>query len=56
MTELCIDDAGWLQSVEAIRSPNFDARPDNAKIKLVVVHCISLPPGEYGGGHIQTFF
>ena len=56
MTRLCIDEAGWLQSVEAIRSPNYDARPDNAKIKLVVVHCISLPPGEYGGGHIQTFF
>ena len=56
MIRLCIDDTGWLQSVEAIPSPNFDARPDNVKIKLVVVHGISLPPGEYGGGHIQTFF
>ena len=56
MTKLSIDDAGWLQSVEVIESPNFDARPDNTKIKLVVVHGISLPPGEYGGGHIQRFF
>jgi len=56
MTNLCIDDAGWLQSVEVFRSPNFDARPDNTQIKLVVVHGISLPPGEYGGGHIQHFF
>ena len=56
MTDLCIDDAGWLQSVDVFRSPNFDARPDGAAIKLVVVHGISLPPGEYGGGHIQQFF
>lgn len=56
MTKFLIDDAGWLQSAEVIRSPNFDARPDNAQIRLVVVHCISLPPGEYGGGHIQQFF
>ena len=56
MTKLSIDDAGWLQSVEVIRSPNFDARPGSTNVKLVVVHGISLPPGEYGGGHIQKFF
>ncbi len=56
MTKFLIDDAGWLQSAEVIRSPNFDARPDHAQVKLVVVHGISLPPGEYGGGHIQSFF
>ncbi len=56
MTNLFIDDAGWLQSVEVIQSPNFDARPADSKIKLVVVHGISLPPGEYGGGHIKDFF
>ena len=56
MTKLIIDDAGWLQSVEVIQSPNFDSRPENTSIKLVVVHGISLPPGEYGGGHIQSFF
>ena len=56
MTELRIDDAGWLQSVDVFESPNFDARPDTADIRLVVIHGISLPPGEYGGGHIQQFF
>ena len=56
MTQFLIDDAGWVQSAEVIRSPNFDARPDNARIKLIVVHGISLPPGEYGGGYIQEFF
>ena len=56
MTNFCIDDAGWLRSVDVFRSPNCDARPENSPIKLVVVHGISLPPGEYGGGHIQQFF
>ena len=56
MTNLSIDEKGWLQSVELIRSPNFDARPDEATIKLIVVHGISLPPREYGGGYIQQFF
>jgi AmpD protein len=56
MTELTIDDTGWLQTVEVIQSPNYDARPDNTKIKLIVIHGISLPPAEFGGGFIQQFF
>lgn len=56
MTELIIDDTGWLQAVEVIQSPNFDARPDKSKIKLVVIHGISLPPAEFGGGYIEQFF
>ncbi len=42
--------------VDVIRSPNFDTRPGNTKIKLIVIHGISLPPGEFGGGYIQQFF
>ncbi len=38
------------------RSPNQDLRPDAQDISLIVVHCISLPPGRYGGGEIQAFF
>ncbi|MFT5503365.1 MAG: AmpD protein [Gammaproteobacteria bacterium] len=56
MTALIIDNKGWLQSVEVIPSPNYDARPDNAVVSLIVIHGISLPPGEYGGGNIETFF
>jgi len=56
MTELKIDEMGWLQKVEVIQSPNYDARPDNTKIKLIVIHGISLPPMEFGGGYIQQFF
>lgn len=56
MTKLTIDSTGWLQAVEAIRSPNYDARPDKTGIKLIVLHGISLPPAEFGGGYIQDLF
>lgn len=56
MTALTIDVAGWLEAVEVVRSPNFDARPPDSKIRLIVVHGISLPPGEFGRGYIQQFF
>ncbi len=56
MTALTIDAAGWLQTVDVVRSPNFDARPRNTKIRLIVIHGISLPPGEFSGGYIQQFF
>jgi AmpD protein len=56
MTKLTIDTTGWLQTVEAIHSPNYDARPDKSNIKLIVIHGISLPPAEFGGGYIQDLF
>lgn len=37
-------------------SPNFDDRPGGARIDALVIHCISLPPGCYGGGEIEEFF
>ena len=37
-------------------SPNFGARPAGADISLLVVHNISLPPGQFGGPHIEDFF
>jgi len=37
-------------------SPNFGARPDSTEISLLVVHNISLPPGQFGGSHIEDFF
>ena len=51
-----IDAGGWLDGVARVSSPNHDARPADAEIRLVVVHGISLPPGEFGGGHVQRFF
>jgi N-acetyl-anhydromuramoyl-L-alanine amidase len=37
-------------------SPNHDERPAGVEISLVVLHSISLPPGEYGGEHIERLF
>lgn len=39
-----------------VDSPNHDARPPGAEVTLAVVHCISLPPGEYGGDAIERLF
>ena len=37
-------------------SPHFDDRPAGEKISLIVIHNISLPPGEYGGEWIDDLF
>jgi AmpD protein len=46
----------WLSSAQYIPSPNFDDRSDASDISLLVIHCISLPPGEFGGDHINQLF
>ena len=51
-----IDRDGWLGSALRRPSPNQDARPEGAEIDLLVVHNISLPPGEMGGGWIDDLF
>jgi AmpD protein len=48
--------AGWLSGVRHCLSPNFGPRPQGTPIDLVLVHSISLPPGEYGGDAIERLF
>jgi AmpD protein len=56
-TELSIDTAtGWLRDVRHLRSPNCDARPEPDDLSLIVIHGISLPPGEFGGPWIDRLF
>ena len=38
------------------RSPHFDDRPGGEKVSLLVIHSISLPPGEFGGNWIDDLF
>jgi len=38
------------------KSPHFDERPPGEKVSLIVIHNISLPPGEYGGDWIDDLF
>ncbi len=47
---------GWYRHARALASPNFGPRPDNAQTDLIVIHSISLPPGEFGNGHVQRLF
>ena len=46
----------WLTNVTRTPSPNFDDRPSPADISLLVIHCISLPPGEFGNHYIDRLF
>lgn len=53
---LAVDAEGWLSGARRIPSPNCDARPAGEALSLLVVHNISLPPGEFGGpGVIELF-
>lgn len=47
---------GLLNSVTYIHSPNCDERPEGEVISLVVVHGISLPPGQFGGKGVEQLF
>ena len=51
-----IDSNGLLLGAHFIPSPNCDARPDNPVPSLIVVHNISLPPGEFGGPGVIDLF
>ena len=46
----------WLRGCRRVRSPNHDERPPGVAVTLLVVHSISLPPGEYGGDAIERLF
>lgn len=48
--------AGLLRPAVQCPSPNQDDRPDDEEPSLIVIHGISLPPGEFGGPYIQQFF
>ena len=51
-----IDAHGRAEGVPFIASPNCDARPPGNAIDLLVIHAISLPPGEFGGEGITDLF
>ena len=47
---------GWLDTARQCPSPNYNARPDSTDISLLIIHSISLPPGQYGSDCIERFF
>ena len=46
----------WIAEAKRCISPNQDTRPDQATVDLLVIHNISLPPGNFGGPWIQDLF
>jgi len=49
-------DRGWYRDAQRLDSPNCGPRPPGMAVDLVVLHSISLPPGEYGGAAVQQLF
>lgn len=49
-------ESGLISGARQCASPNFDARPTGVEAELIVVHGISLPPGEFGGPWIERLF
>lgn len=53
---LHVTDDGLVTDVRYLPSPNCDAREEGSRIDLLVIHNISLPPGEFGGAGIIDLF
>jgi len=51
-----ISNESWLDRATLCPSPNFNQRPQGQTINLLVIHNISLPPGEFGGDYVKDFF
>ncbi len=47
---------GWLARAQRLDSPNYGQRPSGAVIDTVILHSISLPPGQYGGQEVLALF
>lgn len=51
-----IDKLGWFAHARRCPSNNFNSRPEDDDVSLLVIHNISLPPGQFGTGCVQAFF
>jgi len=50
------DAQGWFDEARQLPSPNCDMRPGDEPPSLIVIHNISLPPGEFGGNAVEELF
>lgn len=53
---MSVDAAGLLEGARFVPSPNCDDRPPDTPVDLLVIHSISLPPGEFGGSAVEALF
>ncbi len=47
---------GLFKEIKYLESPNFNDRPDQERVSLIVIHSISLPPNSYAGTYVEDFF
>jgi len=51
-----INRQGWFNDLRQCPSPHVNQRPAGSEVSLLVIHNISLPPGQFGGGYIDDLF
>lgn len=51
-----IETDGWCNGARRVASANHDTRTQDTPIDMVVLHNISLPPGQFGGNDIERLF
>jgi len=51
-----ISNDGWHAGARCVPSPNHNERPAGTSLDLIVIHNISLPPGEFGTGFVEALF
>lgn len=56
MNRFQIGEDGWCSGAQHMPSPNFDPRAPGTQVDLLVIHNISLPPGQFGGQYIADLF
>ncbi|MDH3638718.1 MAG: 1,6-anhydro-N-acetylmuramyl-L-alanine amidase AmpD [Gammaproteobacteria bacterium] len=47
---------GLARGARFVPSPNCDERPADVTVDVLVIHNISLPPGEFGGPYVEQLF
>lgn len=53
---LALQADGWISGARCSPSPNYNQRPQGQSVSLLVIHNISLPPGQFGGPHVEDLF
>lgn len=53
---MLINSQHLMETARFVPSPNCDERPDGVVMQVIVIHGISLPPGEFGGNDIEKLF
>lgn len=48
--------SGQMKNIRQVSCPYYDDRPADACIDMIVIHGISLPPGQFGANYIEDFF